>query len=464
MSRIAKISELSYVAAATEVNRVINNVNSKFKAIEAAGLGSKLTLDFKSVGPKVTFTKKNYGSEVDVIIPGVLELTRGDNHGLYNIAVDEGYYNGAPGNTSWNSSYTDSGTHGWYNLANAFSRGFNNWGAAVNHNPPSLVGKELLMFENTSNRMWMIKFLSWTQNNNGGGFSYERYEVALYVDFEKPDYQTEVQDVITPGKTVLARQNYGPLFNSALETYSNDGYSPLGTEWNSTFIDSSSYGYDNIDNVRSRKYGTFVDALNGEVGSNLPGTELIMHDLASDTYWKFEFSYWTQHGNGGGFAYRRTLIPLDEALVFADGTLIKSLNDLQQNNGGYSNFDQSLNTGDTVTFHVLNVDGIAAQTIETNSNGQVDNIKIGDDCFIGDGNLANGFVIKGQQSLAQGFIKYGNNPNAPVVGNRGSQRLNIAKLDGSAVVPEYADNNAAITAGLAIGDIYRTGDLLKIRH
>lgn len=31
-------------------------------------------------------------------------------------------------------------------------------------------------------------------------------------------------------------------------------------------------------------------------------------------------------------------------------------------------------------------------------------------------------------------------------------------------VPTYADNAAALTGGLLTGDIYRTGDLLKIVH
>ncbi len=31
-------------------------------------------------------------------------------------------------------------------------------------------------------------------------------------------------------------------------------------------------------------------------------------------------------------------------------------------------------------------------------------------------------------------------------------------------VPQYADNAAAVNAGLDIGQVYRTGDLLKIVH
>ena len=30
--------------------------------------------------------------------------------------------------------------------------------------------------------------------------------------------------------------------------------------------------------------------------------------------------------------------------------------------------------------------------------------------------------------------------------------------------PEYANNNAAVLAGLSVGEVYRTGDLLKIVH
>jgi len=30
--------------------------------------------------------------------------------------------------------------------------------------------------------------------------------------------------------------------------------------------------------------------------------------------------------------------------------------------------------------------------------------------------------------------------------------------------PEYANNNAALLAGLTVGEVYRTGDLLKIVH
>jgi len=60
------------------------------------------------IGEEVIFTKRNYGSEIDVIIPGVLEITRGSNQGIYNIAV-EGSWNsgGSPSDTEWNSIFTE---------------------------------------------------------------------------------------------------------------------------------------------------------------------------------------------------------------------------------------------------------------------------------------------------------------------------------------------------------------------
>ena len=50
------------------------------------------------------------------------------------------------------------------------------------------------------------------------------------------------------------------------------------------------------------------------------------------------------------------------------------------------------------------------------------------------------------------------------------QLLNLfsANFSGSTIVignvPVYADNAAAVTAGLAVGKLYRTGDVLKIVH
>jgi hypothetical protein len=62
-----------------------------------------------NIGSFVVFTKTNYGSEVDVLVPGVVELTRDSQGGLYNTITDTPPFNNqwpGPGDTEWNSIYT----------------------------------------------------------------------------------------------------------------------------------------------------------------------------------------------------------------------------------------------------------------------------------------------------------------------------------------------------------------------
>lgn len=57
------------------------------------------------VGVPVSFTHSAYGSEVDVIVPGVLELTRGLYEPIYNVAVESESNRYNPTGTLWNSIY-----------------------------------------------------------------------------------------------------------------------------------------------------------------------------------------------------------------------------------------------------------------------------------------------------------------------------------------------------------------------
>jgi hypothetical protein len=70
------------------------------------GFSYERTKVYPTVESTVYFTKTNYGSEVDVIVEGSLEITRGENGGIYNSAT-EGFWNGNnPDGTEWNSIYT----------------------------------------------------------------------------------------------------------------------------------------------------------------------------------------------------------------------------------------------------------------------------------------------------------------------------------------------------------------------
>jgi hypothetical protein len=111
-------------------------------------------------------------------------------------------------------------------------------------------------------------------------------------------------DAIGPGLT-LVRSYHRALFNIEAETvYDNNNYtSPLGTEWNSE-------GWGDLTGLDTRTYTTFRDALNGNVGNEIIGAELVMHDTINDQYYKFSFSNWGG-SNGGSYAYTRTLIERD---------------------------------------------------------------------------------------------------------------------------------------------------------
>ena len=202
-----------------------------------------------------------------------------------------------------------------------------------------IVGLEMLLRHTPSGRIWMIKFTQWTNGINevgqGGGFSYDRYEILAPVAVSRDDQDDNWVDIIEPGKTILKRDSHpagpptchgGGIYNSAVETYYNRCVytAPANTEWNSIFTDDQKSGFNDLSDVVSRKYGTWNDALAGNVASNILSTELVMHDLSTDLYWKFQFTSWTPNSNGGGLAYIRTLIPVDQGIKFADGTFMNT--------------------------------------------------------------------------------------------------------------------------------------------
>jgi hypothetical protein len=133
----------------------------------------------------------------------------------------------------------------------------------------------------------------------------------LPVTFERKDYEN-TEDLVSEGVSLARSNNGGGLYNSIseVEYNQNDYSSPANTEWNSYYIDSEPgmYGFSDLSNVSSRKYGTFYTALWGSVGKYILNTDLVMHDKTTGLYWMFEFHNWTQGGKGGGFAYTRTLI------------------------------------------------------------------------------------------------------------------------------------------------------------
>jgi len=68
------------------------------------------------------------------------------------------------------------------------------------------------------------------------------------------------------------------------------------------------YGWGDLTDFDVRRYSSFYEANNNQIGNYVVGQELVMKDTVNDKYWAIKFTEWTQNANGGGFAYTRQLI------------------------------------------------------------------------------------------------------------------------------------------------------------
>lgn len=301
-----------------------------------------IQMNFKpgSIGEKVSFSKVS-GTDPntfkDVIIPGQLEITRGVNGGgIYNIAIESNFNsNNSPENTMWATKYNNPTLEGWAPLWDFTGRTYDKWRAAIetpegNYAPPQYVGMPVVMkYDNgvDSVRYWLIIFTEWGVGNYGEyGFAYDRYEIYPSVTFVKPDYDDTAIDIVSPGVHIARNSNGGQIYNAVNEPYAEVGVSPRNTRWNSIYTDyrAGYSGYTDLSNLESRVYTDFALALDYAVGNNVLDTDLIMHDMTTDLYYKVNFSDWTSGGNGGGFEYTRTVIPQSCGIKFADGTVMNT--------------------------------------------------------------------------------------------------------------------------------------------
>ena len=78
-------------------------------------------------------------------------------------------------------------------------------------------------------------------------------------------------------------------------------------------------------------------------------------------------------------------------------------------------------TSQTLTNATFSANVTADRLISTN-NGNGENLKVGDDVWLGDTNVANTLRIKGQQNAANAYIAFGNNDGA-TLGRSGSEAL-----------------------------------------
>ena len=106
-----------------------------------------------SLGPVITFTLVNGGTDVDYIVPGVVEITRSGTDPIYNVVSEANWNNSvSPSGTTWNSIYTEpnNGENFSYNkIGNEFQNNTigNNFGFGGSQNQGNVINE---VFENNT--------------------------------------------------------------------------------------------------------------------------------------------------------------------------------------------------------------------------------------------------------------------------------------------------------------------------
>jgi len=113
----------------------------------------------------------DYGDEVDIVDDG-LQITRGNQGWLYNPLAENQYDDETPTGTLWNID-------GWDDFSNLTSRIYVPLRDAIGSNFSEIAGTEAVMYDTINEKYYAIKFLSWTANQQGGGFSYLRYAIDV---------------------------------------------------------------------------------------------------------------------------------------------------------------------------------------------------------------------------------------------------------------------------------------------
>ena len=168
------------VASELVMHDTINDKYYKFDFTAWGGDNGSFAYTRTLVEDPNYFKKDDYATanNVDVIEDDStlqIGITRGTHRGLYNPFTEEGWNeNVSPQGTVWNID-------GWTDLSNIETRTYDNLYAAFGENNlgDKIVGTECVMYVPSIEKYYAIQFLSWTQGDQGGGFSYTRKEIDL---------------------------------------------------------------------------------------------------------------------------------------------------------------------------------------------------------------------------------------------------------------------------------------------
>lgn len=192
---LLKLKARSYGTLRSVLNNVIgqnildaelimhDTINDKYYKFDFTDWGQNNGGSFAYTRTSVTdpnfFEKLDYATanNVDVIEDDStlqVGITRDVNNGIYNPFTEEGWdSNVSPEGTVWNID-------GWTDLSDVETRTYTNFYDAYNGQLGNRVpGSQAVMYVPGIEKYYAVQWLNWTQNNQGGGFSYLRYELDL---------------------------------------------------------------------------------------------------------------------------------------------------------------------------------------------------------------------------------------------------------------------------------------------
>jgi uncharacterized membrane protein len=108
-------------------------------------------------------------------------ITRGITMGIYNAMIESGYDNDnytSPIGTEWSEFATEF----------SFDGDYGTWYDSHDQNPPGLIGRTVSMLVEETGKHYNVDFKKWSVGGAGGGFAYERYEVANWLKFESETF------------------------------------------------------------------------------------------------------------------------------------------------------------------------------------------------------------------------------------------------------------------------------------
>ncbi len=185
----------------------------------------------------------------------------------------------------------------------------------------------------------------------------------------------------------------------------------------------------------------WVSGINNYTWTHTPGnTDILSHTFSPDINRSY-FIQITVTGRTAGFCslyFGNNEIPFVSTFENG-GTLITSTTD-------------NLQIEPTSDF-----DGTVSVVLkDTYNNSSVNSIYIGTDTQSYNHDEENEIVI--------GYTSIGRGSNTTTIGNSSTTSSKLFGVLNIGTTPEYADNAAALLGGLVIGDVYRTGDDLKVVH